>query len=74
VNRVITRFGEVAMGSGARFVPSLQDFSARGIGYGDAEVRAQIDAARGAGAAGFVLWDPSVTYTASALDPAPPED
>ncbi|HEY8544735.1 MAG TPA: putative glycoside hydrolase [Acidimicrobiales bacterium] len=73
VSRVLTRFGEVALGSGARFVPSLQDFSARGIGYGDAEVRAQIEAARGAGAAGFVLWDPSVTYTASALDPAPPE-
>jgi hypothetical protein len=72
VSRVLTRFNEVALGSGARFVPSLQDFSARGIGYGDAEVRAQIDAARGAGAAGFVLWDPSVTYTATALDPAPP--
>lgn len=71
VARVVTRFGEVTLGSGARFVPSLQDFNARGIGYGDAEVRAQIDASRGAGAAGFILWDPSVTYTATALDPQP---
>jgi len=71
VARVVSRFGEVTQNSGARFVPSLQDFSARGIGYGDAEIRAQIDAARAAGAVGFVLWDPSVTYTASALDPRP---
>lgn len=71
VHRVVTRFGEVSAGSGTRFVPSLQDFSARGIGYGEAEVRAQIDAARAAGASGFVLWDPSVTYTATALDPQP---
>ena len=69
VSRVIGRFGEVAKDSGARFVPSLQDFSARGIGYGEAEVRAEVTSARGAGAVGFVLWDPSVTYTATALDP-----
>lgn len=71
VSRVVTRFGEVTLDSGTRFVPSLQDFSARGINYGDGEVRAQIDAARAAGATGFVLWDPSVTYTATALDPKP---
>lgn len=69
VSQVVKRFAQVAENSGTRFVPSLQDFSARGISYGDGEVRAQIDAARAAGATGFVLWDPSVTYTASALDP-----
>jgi hypothetical protein len=69
VNRVVLKFAQATEGSGTRFVPSLQDFSARGIGYGDAEIRAQIDGARAAGATGFVMWDPSVSYTASALDP-----
>jgi hypothetical protein len=69
VDRVVQKFIEATAGSGARFVPNLQDFSARGIGYGEGEVRAEITSARGAGAVGFVLWDPSVSYTATALDP-----
>jgi hypothetical protein len=69
VSRVVARFGEVAKNSGTRFVPSLQDFNARGVSYGEDMVRAEIQGARTAGAKGFVLWDPSVTYTATALDP-----
>jgi hypothetical protein len=70
VNRVVARFLQVTRNSGTRLVPSLQDFNARGVGYGDAEIRAEIQGARSAGAHGFVMWDPSVTYTATALDPA----
>ena len=69
VSRVVARFGEVAKNSGTRFIPSLQDFNARGVSYGEDMVRAEVEAARKAGARGFVLWDPSVTYTAQALDP-----
>lgn len=72
VNRVLARYVTVTENSGVRLVPSLQDFSARGVSYGPAEVRAQIDNARLVGAHGFVLYDISATYTAEALDPQPP--
>jgi hypothetical protein len=39
------------------------------VSYGDAEVRAQIDAARALGVERFILWDPSVSYSAGALAP-----
>ncbi len=71
VFRVLERYQELAKGSGTAIVPSLQDFGANGVNYGDAEVRTQLDAARARGVAGFVLWDPSVSYHGGALDPAP---
>jgi hypothetical protein len=49
--------------------PWLQDFSLSGVTYGDAQVRAQIDAAAALGIDRFLLWDPSVTYSAGALPP-----
>lgn len=51
---------------GAEVIVWLQDFSL-GVQYGEAEVRAQIDAAAAAGVPGFFLWDPKTTYTWSAL-------
>ncbi len=66
VLRSVTDFERQVAGSGARIVPWLQDFSL-GVTYGPAEVRAQIAAARQAGASEFLLWDPTVTYTAEAL-------
>jgi hypothetical protein len=69
VTKLLARFQVLAAGSGAAFVPSLQDFSARGVTYGPEEVRAEIDGAVAAGTPLFLLWDPSVTYTAEALDP-----
>ncbi|MGH9210770.1 MAG: putative glycoside hydrolase [Acidimicrobiales bacterium] len=69
VARALARFAEVARDSGTVLSPSLQDFSARGSSYGADEVRVQIDAAASAGSTRFVLWDPSVTYTADALAP-----
>ena len=65
----IADFAHVVTGSGAAVVPWLQGFSAGGVAYGPAEVRAQIDAALSAGASGFVLWNSGSFYTAEALQP-----
>ena len=48
--RVLERYQQLAEGTGTAIVPSLQDFSANGANYGDAEVRTQRDAARARGA------------------------
>ena len=56
-------------GTGAKVIPWLQDFSL-GVSYGDAQVRAQIDAAAAVGIPSFFLWNASVSYHAGALDPA----
>lgn len=69
VARVLTRYQDAIERSGTRLAPSLQDFSPRGVHYGEAQVRAQIDAARMTGVDSFVLWSPSASYTAAALDP-----
>jgi hypothetical protein len=66
VRRSLVDFRRAVRGTGARLVPWLQDFSL-GVHYGPKKVRAQIDAARAAGVDEFVLWDPTVTYTRSAL-------
>ena len=60
-----------AIGTGrARIVPWIQDFSlARGLTYTLFEVRQQVAAARAAGAAGFLLWNPRGVYTIEALSP-----
>ncbi len=49
--------------------PWLQDFDYGGD-YGEAEVRAQIQAVYDAGLTSWMLWDPGVKYTPSALNPA----
>jgi hypothetical protein len=58
-------------GTGARIVPWIQDFT-MGYTYGEEEVRAQIDAADQLGIDEFVLWNPVVEYTETALDEQPP--
>ena len=51
--------------------PWLQDFSLQGMtAYGDAEVRAQIDATEAARANGWMLWAADSVYTTAALRPA----
>ena len=70
VARSLKDFQAKTEGTGARVVPWLQDFTL-GVGYGPAEVRAQIRAARDVGIREWILWDPLVTYTVDALDRAP---
>jgi hypothetical protein len=70
VRRLVDRYRQVTRGSGAVLAPWLQDFTIGGVGYGDGQVRAQIDATRAAHVNRFLLWDPSVSYSAGALDPA----
>jgi hypothetical protein len=66
VQRSLEDFQRDVRGTGARVVPWLQDFSL-GIHYGAGRVDAQIRGARDAGIDEYLLWDPSVTYTAAAL-------
>jgi hypothetical protein len=69
VRAVLQRYQQASADRGAVLAPWLQDFSLRGASYGDAQVRAQIDAAASLGIGRFLLWDPSVTYSAGALAP-----
>ncbi len=71
VAALVARFEEQMAGSGAVLAPWLQDFDVGGVDYGDAEVRAMVDALRAAGVERFLLWSPSVRYSASSLDPVP---
>jgi hypothetical protein len=59
-------FDVAITGSGTRLVPWLQDFSL-GRTYTLDDVREQIQAARDAGAEGFMLWNPDGVYTRRAL-------
>lgn len=52
----------------ASVIPWLQDFSL-GTTYGAQQVRAQIEATYDRGIKEWILWDPKVSYTTSALDP-----
>ena len=60
-------FQRVIAGSGAAIVPWLQDFN----GYGAPQIQAQIEAARGAGAAGFMMWNAESTYVVDGLPAGP---
>jgi hypothetical protein len=66
---LVTRYQQVTEGTGATLVPWLQDFDVGGVDYGDAEVRAQIDALRALGVDRFLLWSTSVRYSVGAVDP-----
>jgi len=59
-------FDVALRGSETRLVPWLQDFSL-GRTYTLADVRDQIQAARDAGAEGFLLWNAGGVYTRAAL-------
>lgn len=64
-------FQRVLADTSTPLVPWLQDFNSR-VDYGPSEVRAQIDAAADLGIDDFLLWDPTVTYTADGLVPLTP--
>ena len=59
-------FQRVLDGTNTAIVPWLQDFSMR-VPYGPAEVKAQIDAAASLGIHDWLIWDPTVTYTAEGI-------
>jgi peptidoglycan/xylan/chitin deacetylase (PgdA/CDA1 family) len=67
VLRSLESFQKDVRGTGARIVPWLQDFSLGGVRYGPTEVGDEIQGARDAGVHEYLLWDPSVTYSAAAL-------
>ncbi len=66
VARSLAGFRQALRGRDALLVPWVQDFSFSRR-YGLDEVRAQIEAARLAGAKGFLLWNPQGHYTEHAL-------
>jgi hypothetical protein len=66
VDQALADFQRELRGKKALLVPWLQDFSL-GRTYTLGDVRAQIQAARGRGAAGFMLWNPVGVYTTGAL-------
>lgn len=66
VERSLALYRDVLEPTGTALMPWLQDFG----GYGEAEVRAQIDATEAVtGRRDFLLWASSATYTEAALDP-----
>ncbi|MTE12512.1 putative glycoside hydrolase [Nocardia aurantiaca] len=66
--RSLQDFRARTAGTNTQIIPWLQDFSL-GVAYGDAEVKAQIDATYAAGYNGFFLWSPTVSYHSGALAP-----
>jgi hypothetical protein len=69
VSAALRHFRRAVRGRQALLVPWVQDFSFERE-YGIDQVRAQIDAARLAGAKGFMLWNAEGIYTDGALAPA----
>ena len=68
VSLALRQFRKAVRGTDAMLVPWVQDFSfARR--YGPGQVDAQIEAARVAGAKGFLLWNARGVYTDGALAP-----
>jgi hypothetical protein len=70
VSRSLLDFRRELRGRKAKLIPWLEDFSL-GRTRTPEEVQAQIDAARAAGASGYLLWNPLGEYTESALAEAP---
>jgi hypothetical protein len=66
VARALQRFRKVLRGRDVLLVPWVQDFSFT-RSFGLEQVRAQIDAARNAGAKGFMLWNAEGLYTDGTL-------
>jgi hypothetical protein len=69
VSLALRQFRKAVRGTNAMLVPWVQDFSFSRT-YGLGQVDAQVDAARVAGAKGFLLWNAQGAYTDGALAPA----
>ena len=70
VSRSLLDFRRELRGRKAKLIPWLEDFSL-GRTRTPEEVQAQIDAARRAGASGYLLWNPVGEYTDGTLAAAP---
>jgi hypothetical protein len=71
VLETLQRAEELVPGSKLKARPWIQDFDYPGLAdYGEAELRAQIQAAEDYGASGWMVWDPTTDYTVAAFDPA----
>ncbi len=68
VSRALRRFELALRGRDVLLLPWVQDFSFT-VPYGIDEVRAQVHAARLAGAKGYLLWNAEGLYTDGALAP-----
>ena len=66
VSFALLDFRRKLQGRDARIVPWLQDFSI-GRAYSQADIEAQISAARRAGTAGYLLWNAGGEYTRGVL-------
>jgi hypothetical protein len=69
VSLALRTFRRAIRGTNALVVPWVQDFSFTRQ-YGIEQVRAQIEAARLAGAKGYMLWNAEGVYTEGALSPS----
>ncbi|MFE3541538.1 putative glycoside hydrolase [Nocardia sp. NPDC059177] len=69
VHRSLQDFQKTTATTGAKVVPWLQDFSL-GVPYGDAELRAQIDATHATGIDSFFLWNAATRYHGGGIPPA----
>ncbi|WP_324193664.1 putative glycoside hydrolase [Nocardia otitidiscaviarum] len=67
--RSLEDFHRQVEGTNAKVIPWLQDFSL-GVTYGDAEVRAQIEATAARGIDSFFLWNAASRYHGGAMDPS----
>jgi hypothetical protein len=65
IEQSLKSFNALVVGSGARVVPWLQDFSLR-VPYGAKEVCAQIAGAKAENVHEWIMWDANVTYTRAA--------
>ena len=69
VERSTADFVRQASTGGAFVVPWLEDFGAKGVKYGTAEVAAQINAAYSSKSSGFFMWNSKIEYHLDAFRP-----
>ncbi|MGQ0467675.1 MAG: putative glycoside hydrolase [Sporichthyaceae bacterium] len=69
VNRSMLDFNRQVLGTNCVIIPWLQAFPWAGVSYGEANIRKQIQATKDTGVNSWILWNASVKYTWSALDP-----
>ena len=69
VSRALAQFRRALLGRSTLLVPWVQDFTFTRP-YGRTEVEAQVQAARLAGAKGYMLWNAQGLYTGGTLRPS----